>query len=333
MPLVRASCGSANAARRRAARCAVLNNELLVEHILACGRLDAADLARAAQVCRLWLRLAAADAAWRMVWRREALSMRSFEASVAAPRGPGFRAAVAQIFASRLVTKEPEWRLSDFTLALDITWRGRPVFAALRTLDALDDAHGHGETSSLSFVNQLEEGEGDAPLSMRKLRNATTPERLARVLPQLQMHMMIRRSDGALACVAEHVECKEVYCVNAVTGRAAEPLFLSWYSSDQDNQPSHFFSAFDDENNAAAIDWMCELTELEDGGEVGGKFDSAELQLSLENEWGAVDADSLLHAVVHTLRWVMPHAPVAAAAALASRAAQEAAQAAVAADA
>jgi hypothetical protein len=83
MPLADASCGPANAVRRRTARADVLNNELLVENILACGRLDAADLARAAQVCRLWLRLAAADAAWRVVWRREARSMRSFEATVA----------------------------------------------------------------------------------------------------------------------------------------------------------------------------------------------------------------------------------------------------------
>jgi hypothetical protein len=108
------------------------------------------------------------------------------------------------MFASRLLTKEPEWRLSDFTLALDVTWRGHSVFAALRTLDGLDDdADGDGEASSLSFVNELEEGEGDAPLCVRKLRNATTPERTALAFPQLQIHMVIRRSDGLCgrACV------------------------------------------------------------------------------------------------------------------------------------
>jgi hypothetical protein len=110
-----------------------------------------------------------------------------------------------------------------------------------------------------------------------------------------------------------------------------EPLLARWHSSDH-IKPPHFFSAFGDENDAAAIRWMCELAEREDGEEGSGKFGTAELQLWREN-WGAVDADNLLHAVVHTLRWVMPHAPVAAAAALASRAAQEAALAAVAADA
>jgi hypothetical protein len=313
-------------ASARAAQAHVLSDEPLLELVLASGCLSAADLAAAALVCRLWARCAACDAAWRPVWRREARSLRALEPRFARPAGAGFRAAVAQLRASALLAAEPEWRSEDFTLAVDITWRCRPLFSGLRTLDGLEcDTD---EVAELIVPNELAAGETDAAELVRCLvaeDASAAAAAAARVRHGLRLRVLLLRSDGAVACLADNRTCAQLDVTRAGAAPAAAVTAVQpvWVCRVGQGRDEHAFSTLDADNCAVPIDWGVTFESAPDFA-TSRALPTCSVQLWREmadDMAEPVQAHELLHAVTHTLRWSVPHAPTAAAAALAARAA------------
>jgi hypothetical protein len=280
MPLARASCGAAAGTKRRAARSAVLDDDTMLERILSSGGLRAADVAFAALVCRAWCRVAASDAVWRPVWRREAPSLRALEPRLARlAGGTGFRAAVAQLRGSALLARAPAWTLDDFSVAVDITWRGRSLLAASQPLTALnyedEDAAEEGE-AALTLPNALAQDDTDAALLLRRLRSAlvqindggvggvsllriSTALRDAGVTQHLRLRLLFVRSDGAVACFLDASPCTNagVSYHDDMLIEGLQPYWAHNHPAHLGNPPVLVF--LDEHDGAAVVTWSLVL--------------------------------------------------------------------------
>jgi hypothetical protein len=175
------------------AQSAVLENDALLERIVSAGALSTPELAAAALVSRRWRRVTTVDALWRPAWRREAPSLRGLEERVG--RGAGFRASLAQLresvsLARAAATAAPQWRLADFTFAVDVTWRGKPLFAAATCAELIEE---QSNESTLQFENTLP-ASTDATNLMRRVLHGED-------FAGLQLRMLLLRADGAVACI------------------------------------------------------------------------------------------------------------------------------------
>jgi hypothetical protein len=183
-------------------------HEATLGHIFAVGALSAPELATAAQVARLWRRVAAVDALWRAAWRCAAPSLREQEGS--------FRAALTQLHAARTlaggVAAPPlRWRLTDFTFIVDVSWHGAPLFAATTPANELDLQCYCDAGTTLCFRNTLprnaDAGDAPAALCAQQLLQPEQPHAQAAAVAALRMRLLVRRADGALACLLDGATC------------------------------------------------------------------------------------------------------------------------------
>lgn len=194
-------------AEARAARCSVFGQPLLLERVLASGRLSSSDLASCAAVCRSWRAAAAgAHAAWAFAWRREFPAARHTDL----PRGLTPRQALVD--ARRAVAaarKPPLWTLADFTLLVDIAWLRPPRLSTPRAPRPFFSAACHAASlfggDAPPLVCLLEPGESAAPLFWaRCFRDGPSNPRFVDV-DQLEARVLVRRRDGALLCLCDGV--------------------------------------------------------------------------------------------------------------------------------
>ena len=354
MARTRASAAPGAAERRRAARRDVFSNEALLERILGSGKLSAADVASAAmvrvparlvtsypgltapahaQVCRLWSRVAGGDAVWRPVWRREARSMRSFESRIAAPAGAGFRAAVAQLRGASLLTYERSWRLVDYSVAIDVTWRGQPLFSALCPLATIDFAD-DGENGTLMLMNLLQADESFAPLCLRSLNKAfscadveSRAAALSAAQSVLALRVLVCRSDGAVACLLDDAAyCHQIDKDSPAVAALSHAWSLHWASSGAHagNCPITMFGVDDDDPAIATyLDWGVHVLGSDEDTE---PFASCELVFAAPVGQEVMFTRDFLLTGLSTMKWVAPSGPAACAtAARARRAAADAA--------
>jgi hypothetical protein len=185
---------------------AVFGQDALLHRILACDdSLEGADLARAAVVSRTWRRVASTDDLWRRACLAAAPALSATVDMYSAPRG--FRARVAQLHAAlRVARAAPATArpLDDFFFAVDIAWRGRPFFSGLFPAANLEDGN-KGDAWYLDYVaicaaNALTSAAAD---TQRPLRARPTLEELERQDPVFSLRVMVMRTDGAMAVLAE----------------------------------------------------------------------------------------------------------------------------------
>jgi hypothetical protein len=300
-----AACAAARSANPDALARSVLGDVFLLERIFDC--MGPLELSLMAQVCRLWRGVAASEAVWRSVWRREAPSLRSLEASVALPAGAGFRAAVRQLYeSSTLVHKE--WALDDFRLAVDITWRERPLFSGLLQLSAaLVPAGGTYFAPAVCVFNSLD-GTENALRFVRNMRELL-PEEGEEEAGELYLSMIALRSDGAVATLA--FQACENLCVGlGDTIDAAERHISVAWRNDFLDEPgrSHFYSPH---VGAADFCWELRLGWRSGGCQFDG-FNLAVLQLSREHGTH-IRGDDVIRALTCTLKWTLPRPSFAAA--------------------
>jgi hypothetical protein len=338
-------CASCAADALRKARSAVLDDDTMLERILSAGALRVADVASAALVCRAWCRVAASDAVWRPVWRREAPSLRALEPSLARSPGgggAGFRAAVAQLRGSALLARAQAWTLDDFSVAVDITWRGRPLLAALQPLTALDygDAEHTGEVL-LTLPNALPQEDTVAVLCVRHLWTALAVKQddgtvdvdhdtLNRAAKEhLRLRLLLVRSDGALACLVDR-DAGDVHQIGYDDDPTNVEVILGWrrwqgaQKSGGDGTP--LLTVLDDDV-AAPVSWWLTM----DSG-LGTRADEEDRGLCREcnlyfsccgrrpnGDDEAPSREALLFTLAHMMRWVTPRAAAAQAADAAAR--------------
>ncbi len=295
-----------------------MGDVFLLERIFDC--MIAPELISMAQVCRLWRGVAASEAVWRSVWRREAPSLRSLEASVALPGGAGFRAAVRQLFeSSTLVDKE--WALDDFLLAVDISWRDGPLLSGLLQLSAaFVPARGTDFVPAVCVFNSLD-GAANAQRFVRKMQESL-PEEFDAEAAELFLSIVVLRSDGAVATLAFQA-CGDLHIALSDTIDAAERNMKAAWSNDflTEHGRSLFFSPH------VGPTYLCwELRLAWSGSCRFDGFKLAVLQLSRE-EGHNIRADDLARALTRTLKWTLPRPSLAAAAQLPRSATLEAADA------
>ena len=344
MARTRASAAPGAAERRRAARQRVFNDEALLERILSHGHLRAKDVAAAslvrfpcitasyrllgsrlcAQVSRSWSRIAAGDAVWRSVWLREARSLHHLESRIAAPVGPGFRAAVAQLRAAALVAYEPDWELADYSAAIDVTWRGQPLFSAHAPMTQLhfDD----GGEAALQFSNMVHANESFAPLCLRTLQRAVAlsdAEQRAAALSTARSHLALRllvcRSDGAMACLADRDSNVDIFHERDATSVPSRIVSLNFTWDDY----GPFYGTDEDGASLAfAVTWGVQLAALddeEDPDEHQAPFSSCAL-LMAPDEGVEVDlSPELISSGLSMLRYISPAESIARAASASAR--------------
>ena len=212
-----------------AAFSAVLDDEPLLLRILGMGDHGPRDLASAAQVSRTWRRaLASADSLWRAAWVHEAPCLR-LKPVPGTGGSAGYRAALAQLYAAVTTARvgrqaaaqeagatprvrlQRDWALADFSFHVDVFWRGAPVFASARSVARLDAECFSDTDRFLCFDNFLprvgDKRDAQAELCERLLRQPHTAEITA---AELCMRLLIRRSDGALACLLDGVPCNKL---------------------------------------------------------------------------------------------------------------------------
>jgi len=161
--------------------------------------------------------------------------MRNLEGRFAGPRGAGFRAAVAQLRAAALLAQEPKWRLADYTVSIDVTWRGNSLFSSAVSLDflELDDDDG---TGTLQSVSLLQPHESYGPLLFRALQNgallpdvASRVQAVTAVSSRCSLRVLLCRTDGAVACLAGREPCKGIgNALSAAPPRRLLDVELNW---------------------------------------------------------------------------------------------------------
>lgn len=186
---------------------AVLGDENTLSLVLTLGALSASDLASAAQVARLWRRAAGSEALLRAAWLREVpLSLR--RPTAAAAGSASYRASLEQMRVAVELARgrqldDQRWRLKDFVFAVDVTWRGLPLFASTRNASRVDENFVNDSCAILSMDNRLA-FDGDSEHARRAAlcaRLLLQPDTAAATLAELRMRMFVQRSDGALACL------------------------------------------------------------------------------------------------------------------------------------
>ena len=311
---------------------AVLDCDALLSRILGAGALGAAELASAAQVSRRWRRAAGEDVLWRAAWRHEAASLccaadaadhAEKAAGIAAGTSSGFRYrdALAQLRAATAMARggapkgASAWKLRDFTFALDVSWHGAVVFSGTQTADNLCDVFTGDDASTLGFSNELHRAPDPAALAdaAETLRDETG-------LDSLQLRLLVRRADGALACLAAEAVC------GGQVDWIDDALFAEWRSDDLPVTG----------NDLRGMEWALWLDvavqhedddekESEQDVQAGGAvlpaqlFLSADLRLSWPSEHARGDPHPVLKKQLLQvlasggLRWVLPTGAGAAA--------------------
>jgi hypothetical protein len=208
------------------ARSAVLESEAMLLYIFTVGALSAPELAAAAQVARVWRRVVGVDALWRAAWRLEAPSLRGQEEE----EGRSFRLSLAQLRAAvTLATPRGRpWRLVDYSFLLDVSWRGAPLFAGATPATQLDEQCTYDAGTTLSFVNALgshaDAGDAPAALCAAQLQQLQTQ---AATADGLRARLLVRRADGALACLLDGAACTGLQTGEVGGTWAGEPERLS----------------------------------------------------------------------------------------------------------
>ena len=289
-----------------AAVTAVLEDAPLLELVLASAAFEsAAECAQVALVSRLWAHVAARDAVWRAAWRRQAGSLRLLERSVARPRGAGFRAALSQLRATELLVQccdtHAPWTLADFTFAVDIRWRGRLVLQAVAPADGL------------AFDVEPDGVLYDEPGQTAVLRMGAQPASAADAAAQeaalkdcarsggvdLSCLVRVMRSDGALAHLSENTG----YAVKGTERPAA-----IYFTGDErrspvyafSGKPFHYYGGIRSDGRAKPLEVT--VRAAREGGASG-------LQISVILRMECrIWPEYVLHALTHTLPWVLPGA-------------------------
>lgn len=188
---------------------AVLGDENTLSLILTLGALSASDLASAAQVARLWRRVAGSEALWKAAWLREAPSL-ARRPSADVPGAAACRASLEQMrvaveLARGRELEDRSWRLDDFVFCVDVSWRGVPIFASTRNASRVNDNFVNEFNSILSMDNRLAlDLDGDSEHAQRAAlcaRLLLQPDTAAATVAELRMRMFVKRPDGALACL------------------------------------------------------------------------------------------------------------------------------------
>lgn len=290
-------------------------------------------------MCRLWSRVAAGDAVWRPVWLQEARSsLRFLESRFAAPNGAGFRAAVAQLRTAALLSCEPEWRLEDYKVAVDVSWRGRPLFSGVSSLDLLefDDTGEEDGAAMLEQTTALQPDESYGPFLLRTLTKlhlrhdtaAGLEAETAAASHQCNLRIVVCRDDGAMACLAGDEPCK--YVATRFTESPTPHLTdvaLSWRSA------ATLYGVEDEGSDLAfGVQWAVHLTGLNsydnDEEAEGESAPFSKCRVFFENAAHGADlliSPELLLSGLATLKWVHPVG--ATALAVAAQARQTAAEA------
>ncbi len=203
---------------------AVLGDESTLLRILALGALSAYDLAAVAQVARLWRRVVGSEALWNAAWLREAPSLSrgvSARAGGASRGGPAALSLeqmhVAVELAGGRRVEDRNWRLEDFVFAVDVTWRGAPIFASTRDASRVDETL--DESSVLTLYNTLafDDGSGDARQAAQCASLFQQPGVTGLVTAaaeaaaaELRVRLFVQRSDGALVCLLAGTDCDDL---------------------------------------------------------------------------------------------------------------------------
>ena len=303
-----------------AAVSAVLEDAPLLELILASAAFEsAAECAEVALVSRLWAHVAARDAVWRAAWRRQAGSLRALEPSVARPRGAGFRAALAQMRATELQAQcdaRVPWTLADFTVAVDIMWRDRPLLEAAASAVgfAFDtDAEVAGfapyepSKTTLLHIPALPASAADAAAQEAALKDCARAGGV-----DLSCLVRVMRSDGALAQLLEYKQCGVVdregvsYGI-CFAGNTRKPPVYAF-----SGQPLHYYGGIGLRSDGRVKPLHVFVVA---GHELGATGFRISVLLCMECQ---IWPEYVLHALTHTLPWVLPGAGPAAVDAAAS---------------
>lgn len=298
------------------AMCAVLEDATLLELILASAAFEsAAECARAALVCRLWRHVAARDSVWRAAWSRQAGSLRALEPSVASPRGAGFKTALAQLRAAERLAQckgHAPWTLADFTLAVDVRWRGRPVLEAAAPADGfVFDADTGGlvpdpirSRNARLLMVALPASAADAAAQEAARKDCARAGGV-----DLTCLVRVMRSDGALALLAEHEGCSityqseeglpEVGIYFAERHRRKPPVYALA------GQPLHFYDTMNITDEGEINLLHCSVVTCRQFGVSGFKI---YVVLSMNMR---IWPNYVLHALTHALPWVLPGAGAA----------------------
>jgi hypothetical protein len=305
----RTTAGSPSAALARA----ILGNVLILERICSSEYVYSTDLCSVARVCRLWRDVALSEKVWRVLWLRHMPSLRSLEATVALPAGPGFRASMRQLFESGRAGRK-QWELQDFTLAVDVDWSERPLLSGLQQLSAtvLSVRTAKSDAATTVCIGNSLRSNAHAERFFRAARQLTAGGAAHAVEGGLYLNMVLLRSDGAVATIA-YGACDEVDVALAVGAPAAERhIALTWrYNLKDQPESSAFYSP---ELGLAHLCWELRLEWRDDGRPFDG-FHFALLRLTTK---GAADiqTDDLVRALNHTSRWTLPRTPHVASAKL-----------------
>jgi hypothetical protein len=286
---------------------AILGNVLILERICSSEYVYTTDLCSVARVCRLWRDVALSEKVWRLLWLRHMPSLRSLEASVALPAGPGFRASMRQLFESGRAGRK-QWELADFTLAVDVDWCERPLVSGLQQLSAtvLAGKTAQRDAATTVCIGNSLRSNAHAERFFRAARERTAGGAAYKADEGgLYLNMVLLRSDGAVATIA-YGACDEVDVALAVGAPASQRhIALTWrYNLKEQPESSAFYSP---ELGLAHLCWELRLEWRDDGRPFDG-FHFALLRLTTK---GAADiqTDDLVRALNHTSRWTLPRTP------------------------
>jgi hypothetical protein len=319
---------------------AVLEDEATLGHILAVGALSASELAAAAQVARVWRRVAAVDALWRAAWRSEAPSVRACVRGQENHEEEGSAGTTLSVRHWCSCTRRWRWRPARpragdggwRTSLSSWTCRGRRR-RARRSLPRprpprtqLDQECFCDAGTTLTFFNALPRNTdaGDAPPAL--CAQLLQPRTQSTAVGALRMRLLVRRSDGALACLLDGgagVGLQSFDDVTTAAPRTIHILEVVWRSQERTEALADLRTRVQYVDNATQshrVDLQLHLTVkdartmwVEDGeAQPGPLFRNAVLLLSYHDEREqraqALSHPEVLSALVRSnLRWVPRH--------------------------
>lgn len=299
--------------------------------------LSAEDVARASCVSRAWHAVFSSDRVWDVMWQRE-----SWMSLVSDATGDP-RKAVAQLRSSiRLSCKAPFKnlfpRLEDYTFVLDICWHGKHIFGARHALAPASLVRtdlGESCCTEMRFDNLLcsssqwstfwEIDESyETVLSLGGMYDSHTfalfNSRMATAAAPLTLHLLVLRSDGAIACMHANAPCTTLYDDygrNRDEVHDRSSLLPTWRRGCLlTKRFLHRDVAKADINEALhSIRLAFYLTTIEDGNsddeaeEASDEDDTGPfpyVTLALKDDCFEVSPSLLVHALASQLNWVLP---------------------------
>lgn len=156
--------------------------------------------------------------------------------------------------------------MKDYSVAIDISWRGRPLFSAYSPLNHMDfDDEGE---FSVTLSNRLHADQSFAPLCLRTVRRVAMlsdgvarAEAAATARSLLTLRLLVCRSDGAMACLVDGTSSGRSW-----DDRDQSVTPIRWYASSfswdseayDDNAP--FYAVADEGSSLAfAMHWTVVL--------------------------------------------------------------------------